>query len=168
MPRPHWTESSNPDRVAANVGARIAIWIVVAVVVLGSVGAGIWAFKVATSDVKGAGDQTRATNDGQNRINAQEWFHGQYGQILAADRNLDDAAKNLAASTSEKDREFWRTNYTGLKNRCNEMVAVYNAETQKVTRGKWLDPALPYQIDASDPRTDCREAAPATPAPAAS
>jgi nitrate reductase NapE component len=147
-----------------SIGWRLLIWILVAVAVIGAIGAVIWGVKVATSDVKGAGDATRITNDGRNRVNAQEWFHSQYAQIVAADKNLDEAAANLAKATTSEDKAFYQTNYTGLKNRCNEMVANYNAEANKVSRGKWLDPALPQQIDGFDTKTDCREAAGASPA----
>lgn len=158
MPRrvPYY-ESDNPGTVARGIGWRAGVWIVAAVVFFGALGVGVWWFKVATSDVKGAGDQTRITNDARNRINAQEWFHAQLAQIKSADKNLDEAAANLKAATTDEQKSFWQTNFTGLKNRCNEMVAVYNAETRKVTRAKWLDPALPFEITDSDPATDCKE-----------
>lgn len=159
MPRRQpWYESENPDRVARSAGWRMGVWIVAAVVFFGLIGIGVWGFKVATSDVKGAGDQTRIINDGRNRVNAQEWFEAQYAQVLTADKNLDEAAANLKAHpVGDANHDFWQTNYTGLKNRCNEMAANYNAETKKVSRGKWLSPDLPYEIDGSDPKTDCKE-----------
>ena len=155
--RPRWDHSDNPTTVVRSGTWRAMIWIVSVIAFIGLLAAGIWAFNVATSDVKGKGDQTRIVNDARNRTNAQEWFHGQLAQIKAADKNLDGAAANLAAATTETDKTFWQTNLTGLRNRCNEMVASYNAETQKVSRAKWLDPALPYQIDTTDPTTDCME-----------
>lgn len=162
-----WRDDIREGNAAArSVGWRLLIWIVVAIAVVGVIGGVIWGVKVATSDVKGAGDATRITNDGRNRVNAQEWFHSQYAQIQAADKNLDDAAANLAKASTPDDKAFWQTNYTGLKNRCNEMVANYNAEAQKVSRGKWLDPSLPVAIDGFDTKTDCKETA--GPSPAAS
>jgi hypothetical protein len=156
MGREPWYDSDNPSRVARGFSWRAALAVVAVVLFVGAISGGIYWFTVATSDVKGAGDQTRIVNDGQNRVNAQEWFHSQLAQIKTADKNLDDAAANLAKASNDKDREFWQTNYTGLKNRCNEMVANYNAETRKVSRGKWLDPDLPYEITDSDPATDCK------------
>lgn len=158
MPREPWFESNNPDRLARSAGWRLGVWIVVGVVFFGLLGAGIWAVRVATSDVKGAGETTQRVNDATNRINSQEWFHGQYAQILTADRNLDEAAANLKANpVGTGNHDFHQTNYTGLKNRCVEMVNAYNAEALKVTRAKWLDPALPQRIDETDPKTDCKE-----------
>lgn len=131
----------------------VLAWLAAALAVIGVIGAVIWGVKVATSDVKGAGDQTRITNDGRNRVNAQEWFAGQFEQIRSTDRRISEAAKALAANP---DGDFEKTNYAGLVNRCMEMVGAYNAEAVKVSRGKWRDPALPFQIDDSDTTTDCK------------
>lgn len=159
--RDEWRDDiREANYVARASGWRLALWILAAVVFFGAIGGGIWAFKVANSDLKGAGDQTRIVNDGRNRVNAQEWFHGQYEQIRSTDRRIDQAAADLAA----KPDDINRTNYTGLVNRCMEMVGNYNAEARKISRGKWLDPNLPAQIDNTDPATDCRETAtPANP-----
>lgn len=162
-----WYESDSPGRVVRGGSWRVALWIVGVVAFVGLLGAGIWAVKVAVSGPKGAGDATRITNDGRNRVNAQEWFHSQYGQIKTADGNLDQAAANLAACPTDcEDHAFHLTNYTGLKNRCVDMVNAYNAEAGKVSRGKWLDPALPQQIGNGDSATDCKESQ--TPAPTGS
>lgn len=144
-----------------HAGWRIGVWIVVVIAGAGLLSGAIWAFKVVTSDVKGEGDQTRITNDGRNRVNAQEWFHGQYNQIKAADRQIGESAVRLAEATTarnEADRLFWRDNLSGQRNRCEQMVAAYNAEANKVSRGKWRDPVLPFQIDGMDTATDCQPA----------
>jgi hypothetical protein len=138
-------------------GLSVLAWVAIAILVIAVIGGVIWGVKVATSDVKGAGDATRITNDGRNRINAQEWFAGQYGQIKSTDRRIGEAATALAKTPAG---EFEKTNYAGLVNRCMEMVGNYNAEANKVSRGKWLDTnVLPFQIDNSDPTTDCKESA---------
>lgn len=155
--REPWYESDNPRRLSSGVFRHVAAWVIGLVLLAGAISGGIWAFKVGFSGPKGAGDQTRITNDGRNRVNAQEWFQGQYGQILAADRNLDQAAANLNAHPSGDDHDFYLTNYTGLKNRCVDMVTAYNAEALKVSRAQWRDPALPQHIDDSDTTTDCKE-----------
>lgn len=154
MSREPWYESDNPGRVARGASWRGALWIIGIIVLVLAIGAGIWGLRVATAPIKGAGDQEIIVNDGRNRINSQEWFESQYGQILTADRNLDEAAKNLVA---HPDDPFYQTNYTGLKNRCVEMVNNYNAEARKVSRGDWRDPRLPEHIGTNDPTTDCKE-----------
>jgi hypothetical protein len=157
-------EIREANYVARHAGWRIALWVIAFVALAGAITGGIWAVKVATSDVKGAGDQARIVNDGQNRVNAQEWFHGQYNEIKATDKNLDNLRAEVDAAATAEDKAFARTNLTGTQNRCNQMVSAYNAETQKVSRGKWLDTTLPFAIDGSDPATDCKPSAVPTPA----
>lgn len=157
-------EIREANYVARHSSWRIALWIGAFVVFAGLLSGGIWAVKVATSDVKGAGDQARIVNDGQNRVNAQEWFHGQYQQIKATDQSLDNLQAEVAAATTAEDKAFARNNVTGTQNRCIQMVGAYNAETQKISRGKWLDPNLPYAIDGTDPSTDCKPTVIPTPA----
>jgi len=133
-------------------GLSVLAWLGAAVAVLLVLGGVVWGIKVAVSDAKGAGDQARITNDGRNRTNAQEWFAGQYEQIKSTDRRIGVAWAELQAKPGD---EFATTNYRGLVNRCMEMVGAYNAEATKVSRGRWRDPALPFQIDESDPTTNC-------------
>ena len=157
MSREPWHESDSPGRVVRGASWRLGLIIIGVVAFFGLLGAGIWYLKVQTSGIKGAGDATVQINSGVNRINSQEWFHGQYAQIQAADRQLDELAANVKRFAGKADEAFWVTNYTGVKNRCAEMVAVYNAEAQKVSRQQWRDPNLPAQIDTSSPTTDCKE-----------
>lgn len=159
MPRERWYDSDNPDKVSAAIVIRAVIWVCAALVAAGAISVVVWRWNASVSDVKGASEATQQINSGVNRINAQEWFHSQYGQIQTADRQLDGLAKNLAASVGKDNESFHRTNFTGVQNRCLEMVAVYNAEAQKVSRQQWRDPNLPASIDATDPKTDCKETA---------
>ncbi|WP_431728623.1 hypothetical protein [Verrucosispora sp. TAA-831] len=150
---------ADASAVGMSAGWRITLAALAVAAVLGLTSIGVWYFQVATSGVKGAGDATRITNDGRNRVNAQEWFVGQFEQIRSTDRRIDTAAAELAA---KPDDEFAATNHRGLVNRCMEMVGAYNAEAQKVSRAGWRDAGLPDRIDDTDPATDCR----ATDAPA--
>lgn len=154
-------EVADASAIGMSAGWRLGLTFLAVIAVVGLVSVGIWYFKVATSPVKGAGDATRITNDGRNRVNAQEWFVGQYEQIRSTDRRIDEAAAELARRPGD---EFVAANYRGLVNRCVEMVGNYNAEAQKVSRAQWRDPALPVRIDDTDPSTDCRAAKAPTPA----
>lgn len=116
--------------------------------------AGFWGLKVLIAEPKGAGDVHMKVNERDNRIRASEGFYTLYNQIAAYDQQLDQAALDLMA---HPDSEFWAVNYTGLRKACVDAVALYNADTHKVTKAKWLDPDLPYVIDGSDPRRDCKE-----------
>ena len=142
------------DSVSRFTASRIAVWTIVGVLFFAALGAGIWYFKVTTSEVKGAGDATRITNDGKNRIAAQETFEALFQQIQAYDKNLDQAAKDKAEHPNDP---FFATNYSGLVKTCNDAVAQYNADARKVSRAKWLTEDLPFEIDQTNPLFDCKE-----------
>jgi hypothetical protein len=69
--REPWYESDNPSRVARGMSWRAGVWIVCAVLFFGLLGAGIWAFRVASSDVRGQGNATQKINAADNRLFAQ-------------------------------------------------------------------------------------------------
>lgn len=150
----HREEWREVDSVSRSAGWRIGVWILVFVLFGGILTGGIWWFKVATSEVKGAGDATRQINSGKNRIAAQETFEALYQQIQTYDRNLDQAAKDKAEHPGDS---FYATNYSGLVKQCNDAVGQYNADARKVSRAKWLTEDLPFEIDLNNPLTDCHE-----------
>ena len=110
--------------------------------------------KAATSETKGQLEKTIQINSGKNQIQSQELFQDLHAKILEYDKNLDIAALMHKANPSNA---FHETNYTGLVMTCNAAVTQYNSEAGKVSRGKWMSPDLPYQIDQADPRYDCKE-----------
>lgn len=136
--------------------SRVVLYLFVFVAVAGVIAAVTWGVRVATSDVKGAGDAAIKINSGANRIAAQEAFEALYAQIQAYDKNLDQAATDKAAYPNDP---FWAANYSGLVKTCNDAVLQYNADARKVSREKWLTDDLPYEIDQNDPRFDCKETA---------
>jgi hypothetical protein len=152
--RTPWHESSNPTTVVRGATWRGWIWVITAVVMVGLIVSGIWWFRVATSEIRGAGDATIQINSGQNQIQSQALFEEMYAKILEYDKNLDVAAAALAKSPSS----FNQTNYDGLVMTCNTAVTEYDAETRKVGSAKWRSSDLPYKIDTTAPETDCREA----------
>lgn len=155
MDRDQYRQDLRDANWAARRGAlSILGWIVVVIVVVAVIGGVIWAVRVAMSGVKGAGDVTRKTNSGENRIAAQEHFEALYGQIKAYDQQLDQAAADKKANPGDR---FFATNYSGLVKQCIDARTQYNADANKVTQAKWLSSDLPYQIDASNPATDCKE-----------
>jgi len=128
--------------------------VVVAFAALALCGIGVWGFKVITSDIKGKGDATRQINSADNRIGIQEHFHTLMADITKSDRALDIAAADKAANPGD---DFYATNYSGMVKHCIDVVEQYNADAQKITKSKWLDPNLPQVINSSDPTTDCKE-----------
>lgn len=159
MTKKYWIDNDNPDKVVASGGWRLGVIVWAVVIFAGITGAAWWAVSVATSEIRGRGDATKIVNDGRNQVNAQEWFQGKYGEILGADAKLQNARDAWDAAKGTPDEGMWMTSYTGLKNRCVQMVTEYNAEAGKISRGKWMDPSVPQRIDGSDPATDCSEPA---------
>lgn len=152
--REPWYESDNPTRVARGGAWRMALFVIAGIVLAGIIGGGIWAVKVATSDVRGAGDQAAKVNSANNRIFAQEHFFTLYNALIAYDQQLDQAAADKAEHPGD---QFFATNYSGLVKTCIDARNQYNADANKVTQAKWRDPSLPFQIDDLDPKTDCKE-----------
>ncbi|MBP7629357.1 MAG: hypothetical protein KA758_02800 [Acidimicrobiales bacterium] len=146
-----------------------AIWLFVGLVLLLSFGG--WAFRVATSDIKGKGDTIVRENDADNRIQAQAFFEDTYQGIQRFDTQLNDASKALEewkannpppSGQSSVELELYKqqlnnkqTTATGIQQQCRNAVAAYNAEARKTIRDGWRSADLPYQIDGTDPSTDC-------------
>lgn len=145
-----WYESDNPDRVGFSIGLRVLAFFAAIALLAG----GVWAFKVATSDVKGQGDAVRTKNSGTNRIAAQERFESLYADIKAADERIDVMA---AAKKAAPGDVVESTNYTGAQNYCIQIRAAYNAEARKYTAEQFRAVDLPAQIDSTDPAFDCQE-----------
>lgn len=154
MSKESWYDSNDPSRVVRGASWRIGLWVVGIVAFAGVLSAGIWAVRVATSDVRGAGDQAQKVNSANNRIFAQEHFFTLYNNLLAYDQQLDQAAADKAEHPGDT---YLATNYSGLVKTCIDARNQYNGDANKVTQSRWRDPQLPFQIDQFDPKTDCRE-----------
>lgn len=141
---------------ARRTGWSVGTWIVVVVLFVGILSAGGWAISVALSGPKGAGDVRKQTNSGTNRISAQEHFEALYGQVKAYDQQLDQAA---ADKKQYPDDRTYAVNYSGLVKQCIDARTQYDADANKVTQTQWRSADLPYQIDTTDPETDCKESA---------
>lgn len=113
-----------------------------------------WAIKVAMSPIKGTGDVIIKNQDANNRIQSQKRFEELYHGIVAADKNLDVLAATVKAHPNDR---IAQQNYDGNIMACNGLVSDYNAEARKMTSKDWITADLPYQIDGSNPSTDCKE-----------
>lgn len=121
-------------------------------VLIAAIAIGFWAFRVATSDVKGSGDAEIRKNSATNRIAAQERFEQLHAEIIASDQRIDVLADAVKADPSYTNQ----TNLTGATTFCLSVVADYNAEARKFTAQEFRAADLPAQIDAIDPATDCK------------
>lgn len=120
--------------------------IIGAVLLVALCGWGIYAFKVATSPVKGAGDTVIKNNSVDNRTKAQERFRALYAAIVRNQQNVVIAAKTTKDHPNDR---IARTNYDGAVQICVSSVADYNAETGKVLSQDWLPADLPKTISDS-------------------
>lgn len=118
------------------------------------VGGGVWAFRVATSDVKGQGDATIRKNSGVNRVAAQERAVALFEEVKRADRVLDVHAAAAKANPAD---QVIATRYSGSVSYCLTVVADYNAHTQKYLSREFIPAELPVSINPADPATDCKE-----------
>ncbi len=142
--------------VRTSVKGLAAGWVVAIVVVVlaGVIGAGIWLFRVSTSDIKGRGDAEIVKNEARNRIRAQEGFEAKFAAIVAADKNLNITAEALQAKPGDLKLS---TELNGQKMICNDLVAQYDASARKFSEADFRAADLPPSVDNADPTTDCKE-----------
>lgn len=131
--------------VAKWVGACILA--IVAVVVV------LWGTGVLWAGPKGAGDAHKTNQSGTNRIAKQEMFEQLYADIQNADKTVGLMHDALAGDPSYVNK----TNYTGARAACNQLVANYDAEARKYSAKDWRDNKLPSAINQTDPKFDCKE-----------
>lgn len=154
MPRTKWYEDESPTRVVRGATWRAFVWVLCIVAAVTVLSLGVWAFKVATSDVKGRGDANLIKNNATNRVQVQGEFNQRYQDILAADRRITVAYTALQA---DKTDQVLQTRYSGAVSYCLGAVGEYNAAARTYTKQDFRDADLPAQIDNTDPATDCRE-----------
>lgn len=147
----NWHDNPNSDKVARSAAWRIMVFVILAVLFVGLISAGFWAFRVATAPVKGQGEAYVQKESAENRIASQARFEDLYADIKATDAKL--ASAKQAAKSGDVIKQ---TEYTGLVNYCLDVVADYNAESRKYLAADFKAIDLPYQIDTVDTATDCK------------
>lgn len=116
-------------------------WWTVAAVVL--ITAAIWAIDVGTSGIRGKGNVIKQNNDSNNQIAAQAEFNKLYGAIQADVRNIQSAAKQVAANPAD---QFELSALDGDQNLCRTDVTTYDGDTQDTTMKDWRPASLPANI----------------------
>jgi len=129
------------------------VWLTILAIV--GVFALVWggfALSVLLSGPKGVGDAIKTKNSAKNWTEAQAGFEDSYQAILSADRKIAVHKEALAADPKNS---ILQTNLTGTKSFCISAVADYNADSNKYLKEEFKSARLPYEIDSSDPLTDC-------------
>lgn len=130
------------------------IWTIVAVVVgITLLSWGAYALSVAMSAPKGIGDSIIKKNSVENRIAAQARFEKLYQGVVSADQKI---AVHRSALEADPKSSVLQTNLTGVTTICLGLIADYNAESRKFLSEDFKAIDLPYQIDQTDPTTDCK------------
>jgi hypothetical protein len=127
-----------------------AIAVVVGLIVLSWAG---FALTVALSGPKGVGNAIIQKNSAENWTKAQAGFEDRYQEIVSADRKI--AVHRTALEAAPTDPTL-KTNLTGVTSVCMSAVAAYNADSRKFLKEDFKSADLPYQIDDSNPATDCK------------
>ena len=149
------TEEWRGIRRDANRGARWGLlWALIVVVVVVILSVVWWTLRVSTSDIKGQGDGVIEKNSSENWIAAQARFEDLYQDVVASDRKIQIAYDELQADPANP---TLKTNYSSMKSICVNSVGQYDAEARKYLSAEWRAEDLPYQIDLTDPNTDCKE-----------
>lgn len=118
---------------------------------------GVWAFRVVTADVKGAGDAEIETSGGDYRIAAYDHFHDLCAAVQATEDRLAAQLAELEdpATTPQRASQL-RANVNALRGSRAENIRDYNADASKdYTVGQFRDSNLPYRIDPTRETTQC-------------
>lgn len=134
---------------AVKVAAGI-LAIIIAITLIGWAG---WAISVAASGPKGQGDAIKTKNSAENWTAAQARFEKQYQAVIGADQKI---AIHRSALEADPKNPTLQTNLTGILGTCTSAVAEYNAESRKYLSEEFKSADLPYQIDQTNPLTDCK------------
>jgi hypothetical protein len=142
----NWYDNSNADKVARSGAWRIMLWITVFAVFFALLGWLLWGLGVIGAPVKGAGDAFKQKESANNRIAKQELFEELYADYESTVAKIKPAKQ---AMKQNPDSIIKQTEYTGLQNYCLDVVAQYNAESNKYLAVDFKRADLPYELDRS-------------------
>lgn len=151
MSRKEFDQERREVNFVGSQSAKITLWIVIGVIVVGAL---FWGIKVATSGPRGQGDAFAQKNSAENWTRAQAEFNRRYQGIKALDKNVNQAAVALKRDPKNTRRQV---EYDGNVRNCNDAVANYNSLSRSYLSEQFRDADLPYQIEDTDPTTDCQE-----------
>lgn len=133
--------------------------------------AGVWYFGVATSGIKGAGDQKKQVNSAQNRTDEYNHFFDEKADFDSQVKAAKLARQALAefektykagqtpdptgqlAETDANDH----TDVTGAEQECTDTANAYNNDSEKTLTGAQFKAAgLPETLDPTDCDKDSR------------
>jgi len=114
---------------------------------------GGYALTVAMSGPKGVGDAIKTKNSSANWTAAQAKFEELHQGVKAADQKTELAGERLKLNPTDLTLQ---QQHAGIQSGCISIVADYNAESRKFLSEDFKSTDLPYQIDQTNPATDCK------------
>lgn len=112
----------------------------------------IWIIEIGFSSVAGRGNAEIARNSAENWTTQQARFEELYAQIRVDDANLSVLKTALDADPTNPLKQ---TEFTGLQLNCKNNTAEYDALARTFMAENFRDTDLPFQIDVTNPLTDC-------------
>lgn len=113
---------------------------------------------IFVAEVDSAHDIIDKTYDADNAIYNYEWFKSRHEKIKATEKQIDNVAIQVDEFKSDygEPKEYdWqtkqeynriKTNFVGLKNHYEDIVAEYNAKSKMANRNIFQN-KLPYSVD---------------------
>ena len=126
---------------------KIILITIASVLLIIGIPIGIWAFTVATADIKGEGDKIIEKESSENFIAAQAFFEDTYAEF---DASLDKITLAKVALEADPTDPTLRTNLSGAQNHCVNVAADYNAESRKYLSEEFKSADLPAKLDSSE------------------
>lgn len=138
---------------AKGLGAGAILLIVIGLIGL-IIGGIFFTINVLLAPAKGQGEATMKKYSAENWTKAQAKFEDLYAGIQASDRKIDTAYQAKTANPTDLTLS---QQYSGIVSGCFDLVKDYNAESRKFLAEDFKSTDLPYQINQSDSRFDCKE-----------
>lgn len=139
----------------------VLVCIVIGIILV--IGAGIWALRVATAPVKGAGDAVITKYSEQNWVSAQRGFHQNVNDFAAFKAKMQTTASQLARELkahpapngtpydpAQDHINSLNSDLNGLSAQCNNTVSSYNTDVAGYLTAGFRDPSLPERLDPAD------------------
>lgn len=127
---------------------KTAISILIVLLIICAVIAGVYVYRYNMAKVEGIVGAQEQIQSAPMRISAYNYFFDLYGAIKSYDASLKALNENLAAVSSEGERERILATIAGLKGQKARATQQYNMDAKKsYTVGQFRDWQLPYQIE---------------------
>lgn len=151
---------TNPGRTSLQVYIGILVVLLLSAWIIAAVTLGL---RTATAGIVGKAETHIQNQSSNNRVVQQAGFETAYADVVKYHQQIIDANKAVEdwdkANTGKPDnaigslatqRNYLAQTVIGLKQQCQNTVAVYNADTHKTLAKDWKRSDLPYELSNAD------------------